>query len=309
MTSSESPLWEVILDETQFVMALVGIIANLLTLVTLMKNGDEFQDIILMLLKYQSLIDGINCTTVLLIFKLPLVTHTGNYVVDSILCHLWTTQHLYWTGMFLSTWNLVCLALERYICVCHPLKYHQLTKSKMRLIILFFFFLGAFYLLPGVFQTNMRSGYCVNELYWSSKEFATFFFIWVFSFFFAVYGIPTVLFIFAYGMVIYSFHKRAKSNLGASGTASVIDRASTELMKTAIVVTLIYLIAFSYVEWLFLLAAAGVEEYIMQSPKQKIGTFLSVINLVANPFVYASLLPSYRRSVKKTLCFFRQKKG
>ena len=307
MLMAESALWDVIVDEVMFVISLIGIIANTVTLVTLIVNGDDFSEIIRMLLKYQSLLDAFNCLLGMLIFRLPPILHFGYAALDYLFCHLWTPQHLYWVGVFLSNWNLVCLAFERYVCVCHPLKYHQLTKKKMRLIMLTVFSLGMIYLLPGVFQTNMKAGYCVNELYWKGNVANTFFFVWALSAFFTFYAIPTVLVVSAYGMVINSFRKRAKANLGASGAASVIDRASAELTKTAVVVTVVFILAYSFDAWLFLLAYAGVTEYIMKSPTQKIGAFLSLFNLVANPFVYASLMPSYRRSVMKTICFFRKK--
>ena len=44
----------------------------------------------------------------------------------------------------------------------------------------------------------------------------------------------------------------------------------------------------------------GVTVYKMNSPIQKIGVLFAVFNSVANPFVYALLMPAYRKSILKT---------
>ena len=86
-----------------------------------------------------------------------------------------------------------------------------------------------------------------------------------------------------------------------SGSSSVVDKASAELTKTAIVVTIIFVVSYSVVIWHFLLGYTGVTEYKVNSPLQKVDGLLALMNSVANPFVYASFMPVYRRSVQRTL--------
>ena len=51
----------------------------------------------------------------------------------------------------------------------------------------------------------------------------------------------------------------------------VIDAAASQLTKTAITVTAIFIVALGYDLWHYLLGHLGVTEYIYNSPKQKYG--------------------------------------
>ncbi|KAI0224694.1 hypothetical protein LSAT2_024328 [Lamellibrachia satsuma] len=84
------------------------------------------------------------------------------------------------------------------------------------------------------------------------------------------------------------------------GHSCIVDRASTELTKTAITVTVIFIVSIGYDLNYYLLGYTGVTVYELGTPIQKIGVFLSNLNSVANPFVYALLMPMYRRSVYET---------
>ena len=51
-----------------------------------------------------------------------------------------------------------------------------------------------------------------------------------------------------------------------------------------------------------MLGYTGVTEYKVNSPIQKVAVLFATCNSVANPFVYALLMPAYRKSVMLTLC-------
>ena len=51
----------------------------------------------------------------------------------------------------------------------------------------------------------------------------------------------------------------------------VIDTAASQLTKTAITVTAIFIVALGYDLWHYLLGHLGVHEYIFNSPRQKYG--------------------------------------
>ena len=296
------PIWIIIFDNVQLATAIIGVIANLMTLITLVKNGDDFSDIIRMLFKYQSALDCGCSLQACLLFTLP-PWYSGNYYIDAIVCQAWYSQFLYWFNVLMSIWNLMTLACERYICVCHPLKYNILTTKHFYKVIFLQYIVGLIYLAPGLFQTRLREGLCRSEIYWDGAAMARFFYAYSIIAFFCSYVLPTTFFFVMYGLVVLSFKKRAKSNLGASGSAAVVEKASNELTKTAIVVTGIFIIALGVDLWYYTLANVGVVPYVFNSPIQKICVLFAVINSVANPFVYASFMPSYRKSVKKT--FFK----
>ena len=113
-----------------------------------------------------------------------------------------------------------------------------------------------------------------------------------------VYMVPVLLFVVFYGNVIYSFQQRTKAD---DLTASrVISKASIELTKTAIIVTVIYTLCMTPGYWNYLLGNTGVITFDLKGTMHRIGVWLASVNSSANPFVYALLLPAYRRSIAKT---------
>ena len=53
----------------------------------------------------------------------------------------------------------------------------------------------------------------------------------------------------------------------------VIDTAASQLTKTAITVTAIFIVALGYDLWYYLLAYSGVTDYKINTPLQKIGRY------------------------------------
>ena len=120
---------------------------------------------------------------------------------------------------------------------------------------------------------------------------------------FTFYTVPVGFFLYLYGNVIQTFRKRkASPELAAS---RIIDKATTELTKTAIVVTIIFLISLGYDVNYYLLAYIGLFEYKMGAPAQKVAVLFAMFNSCANPFVYTLLMPVYRKHIRrKFLCCF-----
>ena len=83
-------------------------------------------------------------------------------------------------------------------------------------------------------------------------------------------------------------------------SSKVIDKASTELTKTAIIMTAIFIVALGYDLWYYMLGYVGVVRYVFNSAEQKVAVWLSSFNSAANPFVYGMLVPAYRKSIQKT---------
>ena len=67
-------------------------------------------------------VDCLLCIQGCLIFTLPEMWAVGNAAFDSLVCHMWHSQTLYSFMTTLSIYNLITLAVERYLCICHPLR-------------------------------------------------------------------------------------------------------------------------------------------------------------------------------------------
>ncbi len=85
-----------------------------------MKLEDIFTIFITMLLFAVHLQNSTDlfCTLVLFLSSFTIVnhhiTHSSGWVGE-LECRIWNSEALLWAGLNSSTWNLVCLAVERFV--------------------------------------------------------------------------------------------------------------------------------------------------------------------------------------------------
>ena len=299
--SIEVPSWVVIFDTVQNSITGIGFLLNMLTVVTLTKNGSTFPKTINFLLRHQSVADGIICIMAILINTIPFdTTTTGLYALDVFLCHFWFSQACYWAAILISIANLILIAVERFLAICYPFKHKQLTIRHIRITLIVFYILNfAIQISPVYFSFHFADGMCVQSPPFSPEiilPILFFYGIWAFCVYWAV---PCALFVIIYGIVVYTLTKRNKeSKLGHS---EVVAKASEQLTKTAIVVTVFFFISIGYDLWYYALGHWGVVEYVNNTPVQKGAVFFAVLNSCANPIIYAAFMPAYRNSIRKTL--------
>ena len=80
---------------------------------------------------------------------------------------------------------------------------------------------------------------------------------------------------FIVGLVVLQLYRRTtQSNFASS---SVINAAARQLTKTAIMVTLIFIISLGFDMWYYILAYTGVTKYILNSPIQVSLNYVKII--------------------------------
>ena len=298
---TSAPLWRLFLDYSQLVLTVSGLVANSFTVFCLAKNDQLFSKITRILLIHQSLVDAFSCACAVILFVAKPYSLTGVYGLDILICMLWYGQFIFWYSIFISIYNLVLLAVERYLAICHPLKRASFTKRYVFLLIAAFYFLGVICNIGAAFQTKLsHNGTCVNEYFLDSDVTDFFYLLFAFVITISYWVVPVFLFIFLYGTVAYTLHKR--KNNAELGTSRVINQASRQLTRTSVVVTCIFTVAIGFDIWYYLIGKVGVVRYENNSPLQKISVWLSVFNSVVNPYVYMIMMPNYRRCVMDVFC-------
>ena len=154
---------------------------------------------------------------------------------------------------------------------------------------------------PGYFQVRYEDGSCYPESIIDSPYIVILFKVSSVYWLIYIYITPCTLFIIFYGLVIYEFYKRRHQSAHL-GSSKVIDKATSELTKTAIVVTVIFIITFCYDSLFYFLGYLDLVLYVKNTPIQKVGIWLASFNSFANPFVYGLLVPAYRHSLRLTFC-------
>ena len=286
------------LGNSQLVLSIIGYVANKVTFITLVRNGDMFSPAICLLLKHQALVDSWICAMGTILLLQPPMWKTGNKYIDAAVCHIWQDQAPFWGALLLAVWNLALIAVERYIAVCRPFGYAHLQGKQV------YYSIGVMYLanvvvsLPGYFQVRFDGSSCLSEFFIGGEIGDKLYYAYCLIWFVAVYLLPITAYIYLYGKVIVTLYRR-KTSPGIA-CSKAIDSVQSTVTKTAITLTVIFGFAIGVDAWAYLLGYTGVVEYKFGSPKQKIGVFFSLFNSVVNPFVYLVLMPSFRLSLRKT---------
>ena len=295
-------LWLFVLQKAELVVLVIGYLANVVTLIALQRSGCYFNPAICLLLKHQSLVDSCVSALATIILLQPFMWRTGVQNMDSLLCGVWHSQAMYWGVVFISVWNLVLVSVERYMAVCQPLSHSKLTTRCMRQTVILLYPASILATLLGYFQVDFdeETGRCINDEYRiPGKLGERVFYAHAIVSFFTFYIIPITCYVIMYSRILYVLKVRTNDkNFVFSNTIRV---ASDRLTKTAITLTIIFIFSIGFGLWHYVLAYTGVITYEINKPIQQVGVFLSVVNSCVNPFIYASLMPAYRKCLK-TFC-------
>ena len=291
--------WAIVLDQCQLALTCIGYVANKVTFITLVKNGHMFSPAICLLLKHQALLDSwVSAMGTILLLQPPL-WKTGRYGFDLVVCYVWHSQAIYWATIYMSVWNLVAIAVERYIAVCHPFKHNDFQGTPVRVIVASMYIASVIILFPSYIQVRFKDNMCISEYLIPGKFGEDFFYGYSILCLFTLYLLPALAFMFLYGRIVTSLRQHKKSH---SGTSKALKRVQATITKTAFVVTLVFMVTIGFDAWSYTLGYTGVTNYEFGTPVQKIGVFFAVCNSVINPFVYLLLMPAFRDSLAMTFC-------
>ena len=195
-----------------------------------------------------------------------------------------------------SVWNLVLMAVERYIAVLYPFESFN-RKHIVGIFVVVYAFFVLYLLVSGFLRTIYFDGICGVFIFLSIRYF------WSIINMFVFYLIPMVCFVVRYGRIVFTL--RSQKCQRSAGQSDVIDAASANLLRMAIAVTSVFAVAIGYKQCYYTLVFTGVIPYRLVSPQERAAIFLNTCNVVANPFLYGFMLPAFRRSLKKTFgCVF-----
>ena len=304
-TTCAAESWHDALFWCHLVVYLVGVVANKLTFITLMKNGDMFSPAICLLLKHQSLVD-LSVSILAPIFLMqPPMWKTNNYYIDAIICHIWHSQRPYWAAIYLSAFNFVVIAVERYLAVCHPLKHMQFKYKHLRCIFVTIYLVGLVFLVPGSLRVHFKDGACINENLIQGQIGKDISLAYTVEWFCVILTFPVTVCSILYRRVIMTLRRRRTSE--SMPSTRVIDAAQSKLTKMAILLTCNFTVSIGFDASAYLLRNTGLFKYEYCSKMWMVGLFVTSFNSVINPFIYVGFMPLFRVSLRKTFSCRDQK--
>lgn len=276
-----------------------GAVGNLLVIITLIRRRYQSQFACAMFI-HQTVMDFFVCVISLIIILTRNRTLVfGLPVLDAAICHIWESQLIYWYFVFLSVQNLIMIGLDRYLAVFRPLSYKGLRYKDAAI---FLFVLHLYSLMVNVADVFMMrfdatNQTCLSEHLFPTAASAYFFNAYGIIWFFLVYLIPVVGLLLIYGIIVVRLtaHKDSKASRHR-------QRAASELTKTAVVITVIFIVCFSYDSIYYLLGNIQVVKYEFNTPIQTLGVVLVALNSCVNPLVYCLMMKTFRSRLYSAVC-------
>ncbi|XP_065121222.1 trace amine-associated receptor 13c-like [Paramisgurnus dabryanus] len=201
-------------------------------------------------------------------------------------------------GLLLSTSlsNLVLIAVDRYVAVCHPLLYPQkITTTRTIITICVWWFFSSVYNIAIISASN-RNNTCYGECT------AIITFVWSIVDLFLTFLFPCTVIITLYLRIFYFAHQQVKviNSLMRSGKhlteGSVRRKSESKAALTLGIIVMVYLFC-----WIPFFIFSLTPNTKITSVTAYVMLWMLYINSGLNPLIYAIFYPWFRTSVKQIL--------
>uniref|UniRef100_A0A8C1FNX2 G-protein coupled receptors family 1 profile domain-containing protein n=1 Tax=Cyprinus carpio carpio TaxID=630221 RepID=A0A8C1FNX2_CYPCA len=199
-------------------------------------------------------------------------------------------------GLLISTsiCNLVLIAVDRYVAVCHPLLYPQkitMTKTLISICLCWFF------------SSTYNIGYLVSGRYFEASQRSDCYpmvgFAWIVTDLFMCFIFPCILIISLYLRIFYVVHQQVKViNTLMKGDKCVIKGSVRSKSESKAALTLGIIVTVYLLCWIpyYICSISGVSSITIN-----VLTWFVFSNSGLNPMVYALFYPWFKKTVKLIL--------
>ena len=279
-----------------------GFPGNVLVIVVLGSSPHLYNKPINRILMHQSFIDAICCAFMLI--EEYFVSESG--IVAPYVCHYLLTRIFAGIPMYVSTYNIVFMTIERHLAVSNPLKYDS-DKVKRRLPYIFVtIWLGSYIALAIVpATTTLHDGQCRVAYHLIGTSWAKYYGIHCF-----VLSIVIPIIIMGYCYLRMFLALNSSLSMGASSSLEKNDSATVHksrlaqlnIFQTCLTVTVVFLLCWATNETCMM-------AFILDIYKNFAGTHCSVgriltgVNSCLNPYIYALRYTDFKHQLQKLIRF------
>lgn len=299
--------WAIILEIIHVVIAFLGIFGNGIVIFALIrvKYLKSFTNV---LVTNQSAIDLVSSVMFFALYVLPRPElPLGSDTFSLFVCKFWLSEYPLWAFSVSSTVNLVCLTLDRYFAVIHPVIYrNKFSIGRGKLLCILPWVIGLLHEVPWMYVHQITDdNICQPD--WPHDGAQNIFGVIVFI---NHYVIPLVIMVYVYTRIILRLRRELKPPSEPTSPTSPTENktkpkrkkshfasvASRSVLKTMIIVSLSYLICWGPNEIIYLYFNCG--NYVDFSSFLVTVTVICVLcNMWLNPIIYAFNYKELRRGV------------
>ena len=288
----------------------LGIVGNVLVIVVIVTSSNMRKATTNILIANQSAIDFSASLFIVLTSFIRDVNKASGVIGKELFCRLWANNMPLW-GLFVSsTFNLVCITMERYSGIVHPIgESRTFWRRRVSLVMAFTWISGLAYNVAYMAPTSRyKEGQCTAFTEWPSPfiQRAVGLLTICIQFF-----LPIVVIGFAYVRIVFRLrhgHGALRAIDGRKSVQLAVDvrrergmrRARLNVVKTLVMVSLSFLLCWSPNQIYYTMYNLGFEVSFNHTFYHF--TVIAVfLNCCINPFIYAFQYDQFKNEMLK-LC-------
>lgn len=252
MVSSLSTV-QLLLRVVYTIVGLLGVSDNFIVVLVILKTEHMRKSLGNCFILNQSLLDLISSVALLAHPYLNDLNLVQSHIGKVLLCKLWIVKWFMWGLFQASTFNLICMALERYFAVTKPFMHRTFfTKKKGTVVMILCWMLGlaseGWYL---IYYSNILHGTCIIGLLMSTHTAH----IIGFYVFFVQVILPVSVIGFASVRMWWTLKRstsKQSNNSVSKNRDATIEKAQWNIIKTLILVYLCFIVCWTPVQVMFL---------------------------------------------------------
>jgi len=300
VTSSSSRGASLYFQSFVVVIGVIGTAANGLILYALVASKQHKKHVLIV---NQNALDFYSCLLLVITYGLKLANVWLSGSSGYFLCTLILSDNLLVSGSFGSSINLIVIAIDRYLKVCHNAWSKKNVRKWMIYVAMIFVWISGFvYHMSVVFDTSVViDGVCYAYAIVKRPETKL---VSGFYYFISTYVIVLLVSVICYGKILLTIRRQARVMASHNPAGSNSAQAQSNKIQSSVIKTMILVCAFYAIAWmpektivlLFNLDLLNVNALIM------IGYYVSMsvgfLYICTNPFIYATKFDPVRRVLK-----------
>ena len=280
---------------TYYVFSTLGIPGNIITAIVLLSSVKLRRKPINIILVHQALVDCIACVVTLIE---EFIEQYGTHLLNNpFICRYIASKGLSGIIMYVSSYNIVLLSIERCYAIVKPLQYDN-TRVKKRLPVLFIinwcFIFSILCIVPAttiILGNHCIVGYHLVITHWIDLY-------PLYELFFGIV-LPMFISIVCYWKMFHVLNQSAHSSKGDSRSSSIhkLRLAQMNIVKTCLLVVIVFVICWSIPETALLLLSIGVYSD-LNNTHYYLGRLAIILNSISNSYIYAIRYDDFKEQFK-----------